>query len=368
MGKEEEEEEKIHWSVGRWERDICLWNKRGKKEKETGWKSLTLAFFLFWREITLDYQISHKRRVVNHGIWEEQWHLPHCSSHSFLHAFLFWGVLMNDLKSDLFLSPGCLEGRRLARGRSLKRWELVPGREGFPAFAGHMTSYIKHGSRVFHLPDHARGIFLFSWSRIGLDQRVKDTWCVRGGCANWRIIFREHGTLTSFITKSRTPGSPMELGVNPSSASLFPSSPRLPDPGLRLTSPHLRSAKDIKAKFCVIGEGGGKKRRGDSCQCQSHPMDNKRPGATIRSGGVGVGGHRRVMDKLWGHSDICPFALNMAQNKPVGFIQCENLISASLRRQSYRRSGLPRARQHRPLWQFNSKRLSISVFLHKWSD
>lgn len=50
----------------------------------------------------------------------------------------------------------------------------------------------------------------------------------------------------------------MKLGVNPSSASLFSSSPCLPDPGLHLTSPHLRSAKDIKEKFCVIGEGGKK--------------------------------------------------------------------------------------------------------------
>lgn len=79
----------------------------------------------------------------------------------------------------------------------------------------------------------------------------------------------------------------MKLGVNPSSASLFSSSPCLPDPGLHLTSPHLRSAKDIKEKFCVIGEGG-KKKRGDSFQCQSHPMDNKRPGATIRRGGGGI--------------------------------------------------------------------------------
>lgn len=77
----------------------------------------------------------------------------------------------------------------------------------------------------------------------------------------------------------------MELGVNPSSASLFSSSPSLPDPGLYLTSSHLRSVKDIKEKFCVIGEG---EKSGDSFQCQSHPMDNKRPEATIRSGGGGT--------------------------------------------------------------------------------
>ena len=75
----------------------------------------------------------------------------------------------------------------------------------------------------------------------------------RGGCENWRIIFRKHRTYTSFITKSRTPGSPMKLGVNPSSVSLFSSSPSLPDPSLNLTCSHLCSAKDVKEKFGVIG-------------------------------------------------------------------------------------------------------------------
>lgn len=46
-------------------------------------------------------------------------------SHSFLHAFLFWGVLMNDLKSDLFPSLGCLEGRWLAGG-GVWRGEVDP--------------------------------------------------------------------------------------------------------------------------------------------------------------------------------------------------------------------------------------------------
>lgn len=108
----EKEDEKINWSVRRWEGDIC----EAKKRKGNSLESLTLAFFPFWREIMLDYQISRKRCVVNHCIWEEQWHLPHCDFHSFLRAFLFWGVLMNDLKSDLFPSLGCLEGRRLAGG------------------------------------------------------------------------------------------------------------------------------------------------------------------------------------------------------------------------------------------------------------
>lgn len=49
--------------------------------------------------------------------------------------------------------------------------------------------------------------------------------------------------LTSFITKSHTPASPMKLGVNPSSASLFSFSPSPRDPGLYLPSSHLHSRK-----------------------------------------------------------------------------------------------------------------------------
>lgn len=59
--------------------------------------------------------------------------------------------------------------------------------------------------------------------------------------------------LTSFITKSHTLASPMKLGVNPSSASLFSSSPSPCDPGLYLPSSHLHSRKGREKKnFGVI--------------------------------------------------------------------------------------------------------------------
>lgn len=68
--------------------------------------------------------------------------------------------------------------------------------------------------------------------------------------------------LTSFITKSHTPASPLKLGVNPSSASLC----FLPlYPGLHLQSTHLHSAKDRRENFGVI------QKQCDSLQSQSHP-------------------------------------------------------------------------------------------------
>lgn len=59
--------------------------------------------------------------------------------------------------------------------------------------------------------------------------------------------------LASFITKSHTPASPMKLGVNPSSASLFSPSP-LPHLIQAYTSHPLTFtlAKDTKGNFGVI--------------------------------------------------------------------------------------------------------------------
>lgn len=68
---------------------------------------------------------------------------------------------MNDLKSDLFPSPGCLEGRRLARGRSLKRGEVVPDVKVSQLSGTHYITHQTHKSRVFHSPDHTRGVFCF---------------------------------------------------------------------------------------------------------------------------------------------------------------------------------------------------------------
>lgn len=55
-------------------------------------------------------------------------------SHSFLHAFLFWGVFMNDLKSDPFLSPAA------SKGADSEREESEEGRrirmQRFPVLGG----------------------------------------------------------------------------------------------------------------------------------------------------------------------------------------------------------------------------------------
>lgn len=146
-------------------------------------------------------------------------------SHGFLHAFLFWGVFMNDLKSDPFLSAGCLEGSRLGEGGvwggeadpdakvSRLRRDQKPNSRS-PRHASNMdrmnVSVMRSGAKPF--------VFM---KRDRFWPRVKDTWRVR-----WQLCKLENNIyrashLTSFITKSHTPGSPMKLGVNPSSASLF---------------------------------------------------------------------------------------------------------------------------------------------------
>lgn len=154
---------------------------------------------------------------------------------SFLHAFLFWGVLMNDLKSDLFLSLGCLGGTWHRRGRSLIG---VGGstREGFlssvrtRAIASlFSSSHIKHGSYISFMRASAKRFFFFmkqnsfqpkggKYGEYAGRRRYSALWWP---CELENNIYRA-SHLTSFITKSRTPASPMKLGVNPSSASLSP--------------------------------------------------------------------------------------------------------------------------------------------------
>lgn len=119
-------------------------------------------------------------------------------SHSFLHAFLFWGVFMNDLKSDPFLSPGCLEGSRLGEGgvcggeadpdakvSRLRRDQKLNSRS--PRHASNMdrmnVSVTRSGAKHF--------VFM-KWIISDRGWRTRDT--SGGRCANWRIIFTEHHT------------------------------------------------------------------------------------------------------------------------------------------------------------------------------
>lgn len=110
-----------YWRTRRW-KERCLWNKRrGMKGKQVEIADFT--FLPFWGEINCDYQISYNRCVVNHHTWEEQWHIPHCGPTAFCMPFFFWGLLMNDLKSDLFLSLCCLGGTQLRGGGVWVGWE-----------------------------------------------------------------------------------------------------------------------------------------------------------------------------------------------------------------------------------------------------
>lgn len=81
----------------------------------------------------------------------------------FLHAFLFWGVLMNDLKSDLFLSLGCLGGTPLGRGRSLMGWEGPP-----PGKLSCLWREKNRRRRFFCSPHHTSNIgrIFHSWGQV----------------------------------------------------------------------------------------------------------------------------------------------------------------------------------------------------------
>lgn len=100
-----------------------LWNKRG--EMKPGWNRwLYLSSLLRENKLWLSNRLQPSCRKSLHM----RGAMTHSSLRSlrFLHAFLFWGVLMNDLKSDLFLSLSCLGGTPLGRGRSLMGWEGPP--------------------------------------------------------------------------------------------------------------------------------------------------------------------------------------------------------------------------------------------------
>lgn len=130
----------------------------------------------------------------------------------FPHAFLFWGVLMNDLKSDLFLSLGCLGGTPLGRGRSLMGWEGPPPgklsclwREKKPEapFLLFSSSHIKHRTYISFMRASAKCFFFLSlpklWKqRSGKDGKIRGekngSWPSAVAVFKWRKIFTEYHT------------------------------------------------------------------------------------------------------------------------------------------------------------------------------
>lgn len=119
-------------------------------------------------------------------------------SHSFLHAFLFWGVFMNDLKSDPFLSPDCLEGSRLGEGgvwggKADPDAKVSRLRRDRNQIAAPVITHQTWIAWMFQLWDQVRSV-LFSWNRIVSDRGWRTHDASGGRCANWRIIFTEHHT------------------------------------------------------------------------------------------------------------------------------------------------------------------------------
>lgn len=151
----------------------------------------------------------------------------------------------------------------------------------------HHTSNMEH---IFHSWEEKGGITQVQ-SFFFLFHETEQTGA--GVCKVWKIcscfraqrwprelennIYRA-SHLTSFITKSHTPASPMKLGVNPSSPSLFSFSSSPPDPGLYLPSSHLHSTKDVRENFGRIQE----KIVGTVCLSKSSCADDKRWGEDLR--------------------------------------------------------------------------------------
>lgn len=162
-------------------KDTCLWNQRN--ERKTGWNCwLYLSSLLRGNTLWLSNQLQTLCRKSLHM----KGTMTHCSLRSlgFLHAFLFWGLLMNDLKSDLFLSLGCLRGRQLRGGGGVwMGWE-DPCMKVFlslvrtQATASLFSSRIKHGSYISFMRASAKRFFL-SWNRIVFNRGWK-VWRICG--------------------------------------------------------------------------------------------------------------------------------------------------------------------------------------------
>lgn len=124
----------VRRGVGRWRKKRKIyWRGRGWKKRRSSAKQKTenerktgeIADFNFlpllrgnklWLSNQLQplcHKSSHMRGTMTHSSLR---------SLSFLHAFLFRGVLMNDLKSDLFPRLGCLGGRGARRGGAWTGW------------------------------------------------------------------------------------------------------------------------------------------------------------------------------------------------------------------------------------------------------
>lgn len=121
--------------------------------------------------------------------------------------------------------------------------------------SAHHTSNM---DRIFHSWAKVQSSSLTKRNRFSSGKNAQNTRRRLCFSALWWLCEPENNIyrashLTSFITKSHTPASPMKLGVNPSSASLFSFSPSPRDPGLYLPSSHLHSRKGREKKnFGVI--------------------------------------------------------------------------------------------------------------------
>lgn len=81
----EEKEKSIVEGGDEKKRRLSVKQKTGN-ERTTG-EIADFNFLPFWGEINCDYQISYNHCVINHRIWGEQWHIPHCGPSAFCMPF-----------------------------------------------------------------------------------------------------------------------------------------------------------------------------------------------------------------------------------------------------------------------------------------
>lgn len=192
------------WGGGRWRKRRNIywrgwgWKKRHSSVKQKTWEwkenrqNRWLKLSSLWRRNKL--RLSNQLQPLCHksSLMRGTMTLSSLRSLSFLHAFLFWRVLMNDLKSDLFPSLCQLSGRK-RRGEEPEG----SGRDHtwrFPVFGpithqAWILCFIHEGKTC-----HCEAVS--PWNRIDYIWRIRGetVTLLCGGRVNWRIIFTEHHT------------------------------------------------------------------------------------------------------------------------------------------------------------------------------
>ena len=146
-------EEEIYWRRRGWKQRRSSVKQKTGNERKTG-KIADFSFLSLLRgnKLWLSNQLQplcHKSSHMSGTMT-----LSSLRSLSFLHAFLFWGVLMNDLKSDLFPN---LRGRGARRGGVWTVCVCEGGGEHAWRFSCENTHFITHQAWIVYFIHEGKG-------------------------------------------------------------------------------------------------------------------------------------------------------------------------------------------------------------------